>query len=482
MRRRLFFRLSLLFFLLIVILILVVVLLVPYAGARIQDFTQQLSMANVAAQVAAELRRELPDNPTVWDIQQQGTRISALMPGYAISLVQKDGTVLLTLSDRSYSDTQKIDVAPIERFLKNDRPENLPIYGDDLLHHRTVFSAAPITLPSFDGYVYITLGAASTSLFAVKFESFAVSLLAIAIPTLLLAFAGFTIWLFSRTTARLNGLLRVVEQFEEGQRDSRSRDQKLDEIGALGRSFDRMAETISASMNEIERRDRVRRELVASIAHDLRRPIVNLSARCETLEHQQGPLDVAGFARGLRTQAAGLNRLLTDLLELAKIDIGEDTQELIPIEVDSLAAESIAGFTAAAESRGISLRLDAPPEVPLVRGDPFQLGRVLANLLENAIRHTRDGGLVTVRIRPHGTQVEVAVLDTGTGISPERIERIFEPFVQGDPEGDTGISGLGLAIVRRIVEAHGGSITVGNRPEGGTEFKFDLRTTEHRGA
>jgi two-component system sensor histidine kinase BaeS len=143
-----------------------------------------------------------------------------------------------------------------------------------------------------------------------------------------------------------------------------------------------------------------------------------------------------------------------------------------PVDMGVLASEAVAAFQARAASAGVSLAMEAPPDVPLADLDPLRLREVLTNLIANALRYTPLGGKITVAIEATAAdQLAVSVRDTGAGIPPERLEHIFDRFYKSD---ESRGSGLGLAIVKSLVESHGGTLGVSSKPGEGTTFRFTL--------
>jgi NtrC-family two-component system sensor histidine kinase KinB len=175
-----------------------------------------------------------------------------------------------------------------------------------------------------------------------------------------------------------------------------------------------------------------------------------------------------------REDTTRLDRLMRELLDLSKIESGAVTPVLVPVRPSLLVAGAIEPLRLQVESHGIRLDVDAPPDLPAVSVDRSQIERVITNLVTNATRATPAGGAITVAAAQRGEEIAISVADTGTGIPPESLSRIFEPFVQV-PHATGGGAGLGLTISRRIVEAHGGQLTVQSSPGQGSIFTFTVR-------
>jgi signal transduction histidine kinase len=213
---------------------------------------------------------------------------------------------------------------------------------------------------------------------------------------------------------------------------------------------------------------RAQRELVAAAGHDLRTPLTNLRAAAEALEDGVG--DPALHLASLQLQVERMTLLVDDLLDLSRFDAGVVPLDVAETELEPLLDVCVALYAADARSAQVQLERECPSGLR-GRCDPLQLGRVLSNLVGNAIRHTPPGGRVLISARPG---VEVSVIDTGTGLPPGAEERVFERFWRGDESRGAGGTGLGLAIARAIVELHGGTIRVADAPGGGACFTFTL--------
>jgi signal transduction histidine kinase len=235
------------------------------------------------------------------------------------------------------------------------------------------------------------------------------------------------------------------------------------EIADLAASFNEMAAGL-------ERLFDARRELVAWASHDLRTPLANMQAMLEALE--DGLVAPETTIPVLREQVALLSSLVDDLFELARIDAGALTLELREARLEPVIESCLRGVEADARRRGIGLAATVPDVS--ARCAPDKVERVLFNLLTNALRHTPTDGSVAVRVERMDREVRVCVEDTGEGLGDEARTRMFDRFWRGDPARSSRGAGLGLAIARGIVEAHGGRIWAEDRPEGGARVSFTL--------
>ncbi len=236
------------------------------------------------------------------------------------------------------------------------------------------------------------------------------------------------------------------------------------EIASLARSFNEMGAAL-------ERIFDARRELFAWASHDLRTPLANMQAMLEALE--DGLAEPEQYLPAFREQVRVLSQLVDDLFELARIESGVLALELRELPLSPIVQSCLVGVAAEAASRGV--RLEAlDPSHARARFAPDKIERVLLNLLTNALRHTPTDGSVAVVVKPAANEVCVQVEDTGEGIDGEGVERMFERFWRGDQARSTPGAGLGLAIARGLVEAHGGRIWAEQRTGGGMTVSFTL--------
>jgi signal transduction histidine kinase len=264
-----------------------------------------------------------------------------------------------------------------------------------------------------------------------------------------------------RATERLRAVSTTLASGDLTARASTAGPAELADVAA---SFNDMAGNIAELFD-------ARRELVAWASHDLRTPLANMQAMLEAVE--DGLAAPEEYVPALRAQVEALAVLVNDLFELARIDSGALTLELLDAELDGLVRSCLRGVEAEARARHVSLEARVGESIT-ARCAPDKVERVLLNLLVNALRHTPSDGSVAVLVEEAADEVRVSVEDTGEGFSAESLRRMFERFWRGDPARSARGAGLGLAIARGLVEAHGGRIWAENRPGGGARVSFTL--------
>jgi signal transduction histidine kinase len=220
---------------------------------------------------------------------------------------------------------------------------------------------------------------------------------------------------------------------------------------------------VRLAMEERSRRqiEEARRQMVAAVSHDLRTPLASLQLLVEAIDDGVVKGETRErYLREMRTHVETLTALIDDLFELSRIEAGEISWTMERIELGRLIDETVAAMRAPAEARGVVLRAELPASEVAARANAEKVQRVLLNLIQNAIRHTPADGSVTVRAREAAGGVEVEVVDDGEGIPAAQSARVFEAFYRGDEARSEDGAGLGLAISRAIVEAHGGRIWI----------------------
>jgi signal transduction histidine kinase len=234
---------------------------------------------------------------------------------------------------------------------------------------------------------------------------------------------------------------------------------------------------VRLAMEERSRREieAARRQLVAAASHDLRTPLASLRLLVESIDDGVATGETRDrYLKEIRTHVAVLSDLVDDLFELSRIEAGDISWTLRQVELGDLIGDTVAAMRVPAAERGVRIAADLPPEEVVAEANAEKLQRVLFNLIQNAIRHTPADGSVTVRARKSGDGVEVEVADDGEGVPAGDGERVFEAFYRGDAARGEDGAGLGLAISRAIVEAHGGRIWLEDGGPG-TRVHFTLK-------
>ncbi len=463
-------------------------LLITLQAGRLylQELNQQLNRT-LAANLIAENRLQVQDgrfDPGA--LEPIFHTYMIINPSIEVYLLDDQGRILAFSAPPGKVKRKRIDLAPIRTFLQGGG--RTPIVGDDPRHlsAREVFSAAPVGAPAHpEGYLYVVLaGEQRNSIAAMLQQSYVLRLALYILGGAALAGVIGALWLLRRLTRRLQRLDRAMTAFEAAdfarlpplqQIDTGSRD----ELGRLGRTFTRMAERMTAQVGALTQTDALRRELVANVSHDLRTPIASLQGYLETLLMKADTLSAEEHRQYLQIalrHSQRLGTLVAELFELAKLDSGHAELHREAFAPGELVQDVALKYRLAASEQGVRIDTDIPPDLPFVNADIGLIERVLENLLDNAIRHTPEGGRVAVTLTVEDGQVWVRVADTGCGIPAEELAHVFDRFYQvkkSQGEAGSGI-GLGLAIAKRILDLHASPIAVDSTPQTGTCFDFCL--------
>ena len=281
-----------------------------------------------------------------------------------------------------------------------------------------------------------------------------------------------------------NGILHDVETIRDGlravgrgEREVAIETSARDELAELASAANAMIADLSRQAAARDQSDRARRDLVAAVSHDLRTPITTLRLLAEALGDDvvSDPETRRVYLQRMRTHIDALSALIDDLFELSRLEAGDISWSLERVPLDELVSETVEAMRMQAEAKGVAVVASVPAQLVPAKANPEKLQRVLFNLIQNAIRHTPADGSVVVRAEPVAAGIEVEIADSGDGIAPGDRAHVFDAFYRAGADaarsGDG--AGLGLAVSRAIVEAHGGRIWLADCPEG-TSVRFSL--------
>jgi signal transduction histidine kinase len=344
--------------------------------------------------------------------------------------------------------------------------------------------------PAFAHYADVTVNGARRGVVAVPLglpplsvglRELGPTLIWVGIALLSLGAAIMALVIFRPTHLRLRSLEDAARALGEGRTDVRANESGGDEVSALSVTFNTMAADLQARAAALAESDRGRRQLLADVSHELMTPLSAIRGYVETLGMPEVTLDESTRRRYLdiaHQETHKLEAIIGELLDLARLEGGGDTLEPEEVLADDLFRRVSDRHRPLLCERHITLTSSTAPGTPRIWGDADRLEQALQNVAANAIRHTPDGGKVTLLAAPAGDRVRITVTDAGPGIPPEHLPHIFDRFYKADaaragtrvPSG----SGLGLSIVRAIVVRHGGEIHAANAPAGGAVFTLTL--------
>ncbi|HEY1456656.1 MAG TPA: HAMP domain-containing sensor histidine kinase, partial [Candidatus Dormibacteraeota bacterium] len=286
----------------------------------------------------------------------------------------------------------------------------------------------------------------------------AIPILVVIVVVAVIAFGG-----VRRMARPMNNLIEAARRIESGDYSAKVPEWGSSDLRSVARAFNSMSDRLKTI-------DEQRRAFLADVTHELRTPLSVIRGQAEAISDGIYPADAAHLAPILEATRA-LERLVADLRILTMTDAGNLDLHLEPIDLGALAHDGVESFRSQAEASEVLLTAEVAGELPAVQADPARIRQVIGNLLSNAIRHTPPGGTVQVTAEAVGGSATLTVRDSGDGISPELLPRVFERFVKGS--GSTG-SGLGLAIAQEIMAAHGGRLEIESTVGQGTTARLIL--------
>ena len=316
---------------------------------------------------------------------------------------------------------------------------------------------------------------------ATFFREFAPTQAAIGVVLLLVGSAVASLAIFRPARRRLRALENVAQAIGEGDLSARAPETGGDEVTALARAFNQMAGDLEARTRAMELSDRTRRQLLADVSHELKTPLAAIRGYAETLAMPEVRLEEDTRRRYLEIvgdETVKLERIVGDLLDLARLESGGLTLTCGAVPAAQLFRRVADRHERDMLEKQVTLETAIAPDTQEVWCDPARLEQALQNLVANALRHTPEGGQISLAAEQAGEGVRLIVRDTGPGIPEEHLPRIFDRFYKSDasrtdPYSKSG-SGLGLSIVKAIVERHGGIVSAANIAGGGAEFTITL--------
>lgn len=297
--------------------------------------------------------------------------------------------------------------------------------------------------------------------------------------TTLLATLVVIAWILGRTVVRpLAAASRAAQQVAAGNLDVKLPSSRVREVAEVTTAFDTMTRALRTSVEHEAQLEQERRLFIGAVVHDLRTPLFSLRGALEGLEQgiADTPEKVDRYVALARERASALERLIGDLFAFTRLEYLEQTPQREPLDLSSLVRHVIGGLEPLAASQEIAMLVRAPSEPVMISGDEHLLTRAIENLVDNALRYTPRGGSITIDIDSTQDACRFSVSDTGPGIPAEQIPHLFTPLYRGESSRNrsTGGAGLGLTIARRILLAHGGSLTAENRQHVGARFTATL--------
>ncbi len=449
--------------------------------------TSQRLNASVAQHIVNDVQPFIDGKPNTEEMNKIFHSVMVVNPSVEVYLLDSTGKILTFDAPKEKVKLTSVSLSPIQEFLQSDDKKLVLGENPRDVHKQKVFSAAPVVMNGMIyGYIYVILGGEQFDSIAERIR--ASNILSLGLRGFLLSLIGAGVVglvALAFVTRKLRRMRQSVMAFKEGDYSQRVAIKSNDELDDLGASFNDMASTIQKNLEELNRADALRRELIANISHDLRTPLASIQGYVETLMMKEDSLNAEEKQQFLKTifsSAERLGRLVQELFELSKLEAKQSQPKIEVFSMPELVNDVTMKFAPHAERNGVTISAEIPKSLPLVAADIGMIERVLQNLVENALNHTPSGGRVNVALARRDRKVVVAVEDTGVGVAEKDLPFIFERFYSARSRTQVNNSGagLGLAITKKILEAHHEKIQVQSRVNEGTRFTFELPAANQR--
>ena len=401
-------------------------------------------------------------------------------PHAEIYLLDPEGKIITHAAPKGKVKLKEVSLQSIQKFI--DSNGKTFIKGDDPRHSKSqkVFSVAPIIEDNkLTGYLYIILQseedvAVTSGLFGSYFLKLGANLFFLTLIGALV-FGLLAIWFL---TKKLRNTIQTVQRFKEGDYKARISDKDRSDFPVLADTYNEMANTIVANINELKSVENLRRELIANVSHDLRTPLAIVQGYVETLLIKEDTITKEERKKYLEISLSSLGKLaklISQLFEYSKLEAKQIEPHKEPFFISELAQDVAAKYQILAKKKGITIHIEKNENLPLVFADVGLVERVIQNLMDNALNYTPKGGEVAIELGIVSNHVVIKIKDSGPGIPEDEQSYIFERYRRADRTGKKNKgAGLGLAIVKKILELHNTSIEVKSKLNEGTAFTFQL--------
>jgi len=482
-RESLFWRISGLFLLIFVLLGIAFVVITIVLAKRYSDETTQKLNANVAPHMLKHVTPFINGQVNEESLEMIMHSMMAVNPSLEVYILDPQGKILSSVVLHKKVNRRTVSVEPIKDFLE-DNGKSL-IYGDDPRNpgKSKIFSAAPVYEDgALLGYVYMILASEEYDTITSALQESYLLKIGVRSFVLTLAAAFFIGLIVLRLLMRsLSDIVHTVKKFESGDLKPRIAIRSGGELAQLSITINAMADTILKNMEDLKEVDKLRRDLIANISHDIRTPISIIHGYVETLIIKHGSLDETHQKEYLETimkSTERLKRLVADLFELSKLESRQVKPKMEVFFISDLLHDLTGKYKLLAWEKNILLETEFVFGAPMVLADVAMIERVLQNLIDNAINHTPENGNVRIRVENGEANVFIRVFNAGQRIPANELPHIFDRYYKVENNKASRGTGLGLAIVKNILEIHGSHITVESEPDGNT-FSFNLPAALH---
>ncbi|TDW99080.1 HAMP domain-containing sensor histidine kinase [Dinghuibacter silviterrae] len=476
----LFWKITGVFTSLLVILGVTYIVVASWMAKRNFNAINEQLYGDIAPHLASSthpLKDGKPDTAVTHDIIHS---IMVINPSVEVYLLDTTGRIIdFVVPDRSVR-IPRVDLHPIQQYISEQGRKYLTGDNPKNPQQKSIFSAAPIfDGPLLKGYVYAILASEKQSQIAAALNhNFFYSLGTVLFFCTLVGAFLVGVVIFYLITGSIRRMSAIVNRFKDGDHTARIEG----DLGILATTFNEMADTIVDNMQQLSSMDKLRQELIANVSHDLRSPLAITQGYVETLMIKGN--DITGIEKDrylaiILNSLKKLSHLVGQLFEYSKLEANQIRPNKEPFLMTDLVSDMVQHYDIIARGKDVTLRLEAPRDLPPVLADIALVERAIQNLLDNALKFTPPKGKITITLLAKTKGVEIAIADTGTGIPLKDQPYIFERYKQfpaHELQNKEGM-GLGLAIVKKIIELHHSVINIRSLPGSGTVFWFQLPTT-----
>jgi signal transduction histidine kinase len=476
----LFWRISAVFLILLLLLSgLFIYISVRSATKYSQEVNQRLN-GNIAAQIEKEVGPFLDGKISEEKVADIMHAMMAINPSIEVYLLDNSGKILQYVAPYKKVKLEYVKLDPIQEFIETEH--NTFVLGDDPRNpgRQKVFSATAVyENEDLVGYVYVVL--ASEEYETTSDTLFGSYMLKLGTTSMIIAFiaAAFigllSIWVI---TKNINKIIKTVNRFKNGDYSARIKLNSAGEMKVMADTFNEMADTTLKNIEGLKGLEKLRRELLANVSHDLRTPITSIYGYAETLLlkiNENSSTEQARYLNIILQNTEKLKNLVDELFEFSKLEARQVKLNPEPFPIEELVQDVTAKYKILADQKQITINTLLPKDLPLIYADIALVDRAIQNLVDNAIKYTKNGGNITFEFNKIENAVQVNIKDTGCGIPEDDLPLIFDRYHKGTNNKDQSAGfGLGLAIVQRIMELHDSIISVKSKINEGTTFSFNL--------
>ena len=476
----LFWRISAIFFILLVFIGLsFVYITVHFSGVYFEEISQRLNK-NTAADIAANSTPFINGKVNEKAMEEMFDHVMSINPSLEVYLLNNEGKILSYYAPQKKVVLEKINLVPVKTFIETKGDKY--VKGDDPHNagREKIFSVSPVISNGKQaGYIYAILASEeydTVSKSLAKNYLWQLGLRGIVLTLLVALLIGLIV--IRLITKNISRILEVMQKFRQGDLTARVGGTSAGDVKQVGEIFNEMADILTQNIEKLKSVEVLRRELIANVSHDFRTPISIIQGFIETLQMKDNVLSGEERKRYLSiiSESIGkLEKLVSELFELSKLEANQVKPVKEPFFISELVNDISSKYQLIAKDKNIAITTFLSKELPPVFADVSLIERVMQNLIDNAMKFTPDGGKIIIKTNKRQNEVEITVADTGIGIPENEREQIFGRYYKANNFTDLKNStGLGLAIIKKILDLHQSSLELVTEVNAGTAFIFRL--------